>query len=313
MGITNRLLEFLVICASSSQTNIFGKMDYTCTLTLGRQYCLFDNTDLSRVLCDAKLDVNNSVDDLWQLIKKTPLKNNLSADAQKYCEPLFEFLGAKTVDSIDISDYENATIIADITKEIPKQYLNKYTAVIDGGLLEHVFDYPHALKNAMCMVKDGGHLLMYTPGNNTFGHGFYQFSAELFYSVLREDNGFSNTSVFCFWKGKWYRISNPRELHKRTDYSPSGRMMLFVVSRKIGEVPEHLSAYQSDYEAIWDEYSGKQTFTGESAYRNSQKTTNMMKKIYKSVMPRQLRSWLKIGHWLEKISLPKDIFVPVKF
>lgn len=165
----------------------------------------------------------------------------------------------------------------------------------------------------MNMVRDGGHLLLYTPGNNTFGHGFYQFSAELFYSVLTEDNGFSNTNVFCNFKGKWYRIANPRELHRRADHSPPGRMMLFVVSQRTGVVPERLSAFQSDYESMWDEYSGKQTFTGESAYRKSQETASMTKRMYQALVPEQLRASLKIGHHLGKRSLPRSTFVPVEF
>ena len=42
----------------------------------------------------------------------------------------------------------------------------------------------------MKMVKTGGHLMLFTPANNYFGHGFYQFSPELFYRVLSKENGF---------------------------------------------------------------------------------------------------------------------------
>jgi len=56
--------------------------------------------------------------------------------------------------------------------------------VIDGGTLEHVFNFPVAIKNAMQMVRAGGRLSLSPPANNYFGHGFYQFSPELFYRVL---------------------------------------------------------------------------------------------------------------------------------
>lgn len=104
MGVTNRLLDFLVI-ASTSQKSYFEKIDYERTLTLGRQYCLFSKADLSRILCASKANPS-SVDNLWQRLEATPLGNNRTPGAQKYAEPLLEFLGAEVVDSIDISDYE---------------------------------------------------------------------------------------------------------------------------------------------------------------------------------------------------------------
>ena len=62
--------------------------------------------------------------------------------------------------------------------------------VVDGGTLEHVFDYPTALRNAMRMVRVGGHLILNAPVNNFPGHGFYQISPELFFRVLSPQFGF---------------------------------------------------------------------------------------------------------------------------
>ena len=55
--------------------------------------------------------------------------------------------------------------------------------VIDGGLLEHVFDFPTAIRNCMRMVRQGGHLILNLPVNNFPGHGFYRFSPELVFRV----------------------------------------------------------------------------------------------------------------------------------
>lgn len=68
----------------------------------------------------------------------------------------FSLCGCKNVDSIDISDYEGANILLDLNEPIPQKYENKYMAVIDGGLLEHIFDFPSAIKNVMSMVSVGG-------------------------------------------------------------------------------------------------------------------------------------------------------------
>ncbi|MCL2247764.1 MAG: hypothetical protein FWC13_00680 [Oscillospiraceae bacterium] len=156
------------------------------------------------------------------------------------------------MESLDYSSYEGATIIHDLTKPVPEDLKNRFACVLDGGLLEHVYDYPVALKNAMDMVSIGGHLILCTPGNNHFGHGFYQFSPELFYSVLREENGFSNTKVYCKFRRKWYLIKNPRETHSRSYFPPiTDRLLLYVVSKKRTNVPDDVKAYQSDYEELW--------------------------------------------------------------
>ncbi|GHV03646.1 hypothetical protein AGMMS50229_03290 [Campylobacterota bacterium] len=46
----------------------------------------------------------------------------------------------------------------------------------------------------MELVKTGGHLILGTPIDNYYGHGFYQFSPELFFSLLDRDNGFDRTN-----------------------------------------------------------------------------------------------------------------------
>ena len=78
--------------------------------------------------------------------------------ADGYSENFFSFLAGKNahVDSFDVSNYENATIIHDMNKPIPDEHKNKYSVVFDGGTLEHVFNYPVALLNAMNMTQKGG-------------------------------------------------------------------------------------------------------------------------------------------------------------
>ena len=68
---------------------------------------------------------------------------------------------------------------------------DKYTVVIDGGSLEHVFNFPIAIKNCMEMLQVGGYFISLAPANNMLGHGFYQFSPELFYRIFSKENGFS--------------------------------------------------------------------------------------------------------------------------
>lgn len=73
---------------------------------------------------------------------------------------------------------------------MPASLHAKYDAVIDSGTPEHVFNFPVALASAMSMVRKGGYLFVVTMANNHCGHGFYQFSSELFFRALARENGF---------------------------------------------------------------------------------------------------------------------------
>jgi hypothetical protein len=170
-----------------------------------------------------------------------------------YSEELFKYFGAETVDSIDNSDYENATIIGDLNMPVDGSLKNKYTCVWDGGTLEHIFNYPAALKNCMDMVETGGYLVLQTPANNMFGHGFYQLQPDIFFSVLCAQNGFTDTKVLVQdgWK-RWYEIVPPKIIKDRVEICLSKKPCgLTVISKKIGEVPEVLNIQQEYFLDIW--------------------------------------------------------------
>lgn len=171
-----------------------------------------------------------------------------------FAEPFFHTLGAKQVESIDYNDYEKASIIHDMNMPIDNNLKEKFSVVVDGGTLEHVFNYPVAIKNCMDMVKIGGHLVLMTPANNYFGHGFYQFSPELFFSLLNEQNGFDETQIFTQNNyGRWYKIRRPKDIKRRVDVpcAKNKPSLIYVVSKKIETIPEELNVLQSDYEELW--------------------------------------------------------------
>jgi hypothetical protein len=90
--------------------------------------------------------------------------------------------------TLDNSAYEGAAIVIDLNAPLPDALKNRFTAVIDGGCLEHIFNFPQAIKNSMEMLSIGGHFLGITPANNFCGHGFYQFSpGALFSHFLRSE------------------------------------------------------------------------------------------------------------------------------
>jgi len=103
--------------------------------------------------------------------------------ADGYAESFLQRLGARECVSIDASSYERASLVHDMNRPIPDELKGRFSVVIDGGTLEHVFNFPVAIQNCMDLLRVGGHFFAHTMANNFMGHGFYQFSPELFYRV----------------------------------------------------------------------------------------------------------------------------------
>jgi hypothetical protein len=130
-------------------------------------------------------------------------------ESDGYAEKFFRLLGAEHVTSFDKSDYRVASSLHDMNTPIDGSLKNRFSAVLDAGTIEHVFNFPQAISNCMEMVKVGGHFIQVTVANNFIGHGFYQFSPELMYRVFSADNGFAAEAVVLhemLGGGKWYRM-----------------------------------------------------------------------------------------------------------
>lgn len=170
-----------------------------------------------------------------------------------FAEPLFEELGAREVRSLDASDWERATDIHDLNLPLPENLRGRFSAVVDSGTLEHVFNFPQALRSAMELVELDGHLILMAPTNDQPGHGFYQFSPDLFFRALTPDNGF--TVERCAFKedhGAWYDVKDPADVGRRLEFRTRKSSMLFVIARRVRIVPVFETwPQQSDYARAW--------------------------------------------------------------
>jgi hypothetical protein len=227
---------------------LFG--DFGRTVTLGRQNIYVKTRVLERKFGD-RLD--------WK--------------AQTYCEGLLTACyGAAHVDSIDRSSYESASVILDMNAPLPPDHA-EYDTVIDFGTSEHVFNISQALNNTIDLCRVGGQILHVSPANNFCGHGFWQFSPELFFSLYSERNGFKDTEVFIASRkktGTWYKVKKP----KAGERVPLGSGdKIYVICRTV--VAEKRAArtrdvQQSDYVAHWEEHKDPQapaTPTRHDAFR----------------------------------------------
>lgn len=230
------------------------------TLTIGRQSLALHPKEVRWFQKEYKSHC--SVDE------KAPLS---SYKFQNYADEfLTEILGAEQVSSVDYSTYENATIIHDMNSPIPEQFFNQFDAVIDGGTLEHIFNTPVALQNLANLTKPGGSIFITVPSNNLCGHGFYQFSPELFFRYFSDENGFQLQEISLF-ESRFpsielsrnkvvYQVSDPKVVRGRVGYSNKKptTIMVHAVKRDIA-AGSCIVPLQSDYESIWNEKQTAET------------------------------------------------------
>ncbi|MEQ1290679.1 hypothetical protein LZP46_13670 [Acinetobacter sp. SCLZS86] len=182
----------------------------------------------------------------------------VGTDQGAWCEDLLiQHFAAQQVDSIDNSDYEDASIIYDYNHPIPEELKNQYDTILDFGCSEHIFDVAQAFKNTINTCKIGGTILHILPADGFCGHGFYQFTPEFFFSLYSKENGFIDTEVFLsdlYDPQKWYKVNRPdngQRINIRT------KNETYVIVRTTRNADKPILLQQSDYTHIWNKSINK--------------------------------------------------------
>jgi SAM-dependent methyltransferase len=266
MGVDLQTLRFL-FAAKAAGT------DFADALTLGRQHFCLDMKVYRR---EARRFGVPAYEDVFA--------------SYPFAEGLLRGLGANNPSSLDASSYEGATHIADLNRPIPNELAAKFSAVIDAGTLEHVFDIKQSCLNVANLLKVGGHFISVVPANNFLGHGFHQFGPELFYRVFSPENGFEVETMILTEVHKdaaWFEAKDPAKAHGRVELNGGSRAYLMARVRKTADVEMFQTIpQQSDYhDARW------------TADRSNEDTTWMREplaqRIVETYVPRPVRQVLR--------------------
>ena len=156
------------------------------------------------------------------------------------------------------------------------------------------------------MVKKNGSIFIFTNANNHFGHGFYQYSPELFFRVFNEQNGFELKSVILVQhpfpsaelseKQICYKVADPQKIGRRSTLvskSPLG-IMVHAIKRKNTSIFEEMPI-QSDYSKVWGNYeNGKNN--------NIKKTIRFLINL----LPRKIKNNILGMRQIHKFSINND-------
>lgn len=292
MGVDANSLRFLAEAARAG-------VDFTRTLTLGRQ----NFYRLNPVL-------------VHQGLSRAGFPLSLAAAEEifqrhgVYADELFRFLGASSLASTDVSDYEQATYVFDMNRPSPSELDGQFTTVVDGGSLEHIFNVPQAMANCMNMLAVGGYFIGLTPANNYFGHGFYQFSAELFFRVFDAPNGFVTKRMVLVEDDQsgrdWFDVSDPAQAKERVTLTSAAQSQLFIIARKVEQrTPFSTPPYQSDYVVRWASEDGGVQVVGKQTFAARARTA------LGNLTPQRAKTWLRSKLFPGPRTRP-DLFRPLQ-
>lgn len=187
--------------------------------------------------------------------KKVAIKN-YNVDkmllGNKWCEDLLlKHFGAKSVTSIDFSDFEGASIIHDMN--VPINIKRKFDTVLDFGTSEHIFNVKTVYENIKLLCKQGGVIIHLVPANNFCGHGFYQFSPMFYKSVYAVDHGYDIKSMYLSRMSTdkdWFKVSFANINDRFVFYNNYPTTLMLTVS-KISSKSRSERIQQPDYENRW--------------------------------------------------------------
>lgn len=225
---------------------------------------------------------------------------------------IFQSLGFQRVESLDTSDYEGATIVADLNHPLPNT-LPKFDLIFDGGTTEHIFNQPTVLRNIHSLLNPGGVAIHYTPANNHVDHGYFQFSPSFHYEYYLA-NGYEIVNAYLVGsrpsfraKRRIYVYSPLRFEHRAFGGWGSQMLATWITVHKASAAGSGFFPQQGRYvELFWSE---KPPSSGNSAVRCSQGRMQSIKDSLRRY-PRLYRGSRKTFLAVRRLRLSMQRFVP---
>lgn len=156
-----------------------------------------------------------------------------------YCESFFMDMGFESIESMDYSSYEGATILHNMNEPITYNH-NKYDYILDAGTTEHIFNMPQVCENIINLLNIGGIYVSITPNNNLSGHGIYQFSPEFYLSAYSKKYGMEIQALYLAKVGSgfdtWIDVNDFNEKNNgrnMSSFNTTDHVYVIAIIKKI--------------------------------------------------------------------------------
>lgn len=161
------LIRFLV--AEHVRKPIQGKI-----LALGKQSVSVSLSKIKEIFDEYNCEINHNFKD--KIDQDTRYRSGNLDD-----ESLFSMFGSVDYQTLDVSDYENASIVHNLNMPIPKELEGQFDFIVDGGTFDHLFDLKTCFENVTKLLKPGGRIFQWNAASNYANAGYLSFSADFFY------------------------------------------------------------------------------------------------------------------------------------
>jgi hypothetical protein len=216
-------------------------------LTLGNQEIWASYEDMLKIFNDVRFQPEKPKEIILHSSKLFNAQEDLRKAAKDFihARTLFEMMGFKEYIDLDKYAYDKPEILHDMNFPVPDHLKNRFTLVLDGGTMEHIFDIRQSLTNIVNMVKVGGfvnHICSYH-----IDHGLYSINPCLLHDFY-EINGFE--IVLCYIQIIDYRRFYKTYKNKNSYYAyrygqsfenlihPHKQNLVFFIAKKIKQLPE---------------------------------------------------------------------------
>lgn len=207
-------------------------------LTLGKQTIGIPKERILQIFKEQGVEVNPNFD-MAQAEKdqSTRCRRDFSIDDAS----LYKMLGDDIhYHAMDVSDYENASMIHNLNDPIPKEWENKFDFIIDGSTFDHLVDLKTALANVVKLLKPGGRVFQCNTASNYANAGYLCFSADYFYDYYtlnkfadcRTYFGESYSTIGQNWLLHEFKYPDPKEKGYNIFRLSPFYTMVFVIARK---------------------------------------------------------------------------------
>ena len=177
-------------------------------------------------------------------------------------DEFFQLLGVPKIKALDVSDYEGADIVHDLTTPIPKELEESADFILDGSTLDNVFDPAMVLRNIARLLRPGGRLVSVNVASNHYGP--YMIPTPFWLLDYFTVNAFADCKVYVLVYGpKGVNFFTPdlskldRALHQPNNFVSPYVMGLIVLAEKGRASTWDRSPNQHQYRSSsdWDHFA----------------------------------------------------------
>lgn len=150
-------------------------------------------------------------------------------------ESFISMFGNVNYQTMDVSSYEQASIVHNLNFPIPKELEGKFDYIIDGGTFDHLFDLKTSFENITKLLKPGGRIFQWNAASNYANAGYLSFSADFFYDYYTLNNFadcrtfFAMSHIMQAQNWCFYEFIPPKEGKSYTAFKPTYFSVMTIV------------------------------------------------------------------------------------